>query len=131
MKNIPEPSLYLMSVYLEDMQVEKAGELRDQLLRRFPRDNMVMRYSARYYQLTDGIEEAFSLLRKAILLHPGSADNYELLGLFYRSIGETDKALTRLAGGRRGPTTSFSFMWPNTKTPPVPGPSQICVFSYF
>ena len=92
-KNIPEPSLYLMSVYLEDMQVEKAGELKDQLLRRFPRDNMVMRYSARYYQLTDGIEEAFSLLRKAILLHPGSADNYELLGLFYRSIGETDKAL--------------------------------------
>ena len=26
---------------------------------------------------------------------------------------------------RRGGT------WPNPKSPPVPGPSQICVFSYF
>jgi tetratricopeptide (TPR) repeat protein len=92
-KNVPEPSVYLMSVYLEDMQIEKAGELKDQLLSRFPRDNMVLRYSARFYQFTDNIEKAFSLLKKAILLHPSSAENYELQGLFYRSMGEPEKAL--------------------------------------
>jgi tetratricopeptide (TPR) repeat protein len=92
-KNIPEPGAYLMNVYLDSKYIDEAGVLAEQLLRKFPRDNMVLRNCARFYQQAEEPQMGLDLIKKAVLLHPQSSDNYVMLGVFYQSIGEKDNAV--------------------------------------
>lgn len=92
-KNIPEPGAYLMNVYLDSKSIDEARILAEQLLRKFPRDSMVLRHCARFYQLAEDVQKALDLINKAVSLHPKSSENYEMQAVFYQSIGEKDNAI--------------------------------------
>jgi tetratricopeptide (TPR) repeat protein len=92
-KNIPEPAAYLMNVYLDSKYIDEAGALAEQLLRKFPRDNMILRNCAKFYQQAEDFERGLELIKKAISLNPKNSDNHVMLGVFFQSIGDKDNAI--------------------------------------
>lgn len=89
----PEPTVYLLHVYLDEVRLDEAQRLANILQDKFPISSSALRARTRFHQLLGELHEAEALMQKAVKIYPNNLDNLDMLAGIYQSIGRGRQAL--------------------------------------
>ncbi len=90
---VPEPAVYLLNVYIDEMCLEDAQRLAAVLRTKFPIDSSALRARARFHQFAGDLPAAEAVMLQAVQIHPNNSKNLEMLAELYQSIGASASAL--------------------------------------
>ena len=92
-EDAPEPTIYLLKVYLDQMRLEKAQALADFLRDKFPVNSSALRERAAFHLAMGDAPEAEHILKRAIEIYPNSYKNVCALADTYIVMGDKRRAI--------------------------------------
>ena len=90
---VPEPAVYLLHIYIDEMRLDDARKLTADLGDKFPVDSSAMRARARFLQMAGALPEAEELMLRAVQIYPNNSKNLEMLAAIYLQRGDKARAL--------------------------------------